>query len=183
MYSWRMTGIRIQIVGTSCSGKTTLAKKLSQEMKTPHIELDAIHWKSNWVERDTEDFYKQVEMNLQQDSYVVCGNYSKVRALLFSKATHIIWLNYSFPRVFLRALKRTLYRSIFKVKVCNGNVESFKKSFFSKDSILLWVLKTYHKRKNEYPLLLSKEFEKGKRVIELKKPISMQKLIEKINKS
>ena len=31
---------RIVVIGSSCSGKTTLAKKLSRNLKINHIELD-----------------------------------------------------------------------------------------------------------------------------------------------
>jgi len=177
-----MAEYRIQVVGTSCSGKSTLAEKLSCAMNIPHVELDELFWKQGWIESDSEEFYHSVAQAIDQDSYVCCGNYSRVRELLFLKATHIVWLNYSFQRVLFRALKRTIHRSLFKVKVCNGNVESFKKSFLSKDSILLWVIKTYKRRRKEYPVLLKKEALKGTKIIELKRPCSTQKLIEKIFK-
>lgn len=35
---------RVVIIGTSCSGKTTLAGTLAAALATPHIELDALHW-------------------------------------------------------------------------------------------------------------------------------------------
>ena len=36
-------GQRISIVGTSGSGKITLARQVSQCLAIPHIELDALH--------------------------------------------------------------------------------------------------------------------------------------------
>jgi adenylate kinase family enzyme len=47
---------RIAIVGTSASGKTTLAKALSRALRIPHIELDALNWLPDWKERRHEDF-------------------------------------------------------------------------------------------------------------------------------
>ena len=35
---------RIVVIGSSCSGKTTLAKQIAGELGIQHIELDAIHW-------------------------------------------------------------------------------------------------------------------------------------------
>ncbi len=40
---------RIVVIGTSGSGKTTLARELAGRLNVPHIELDALHWKPNWV--------------------------------------------------------------------------------------------------------------------------------------
>ncbi|MDE2841397.1 MAG: AAA family ATPase, partial [Chloroflexota bacterium] len=51
---------RVVVVGTSCSGKTTLARQLSRALGAPHIELDAIHWKPNWQSRPAEEFRQLV---------------------------------------------------------------------------------------------------------------------------
>jgi adenylate kinase family enzyme len=34
---------RIIIIGTSCSGKTTLAQQVSQQLAIKHVELDELH--------------------------------------------------------------------------------------------------------------------------------------------
>lgn len=39
---------RVVIVGTSGSGKTTMARELSVLLGTPHIELDALQWLPGW---------------------------------------------------------------------------------------------------------------------------------------
>ncbi len=40
-------GQRIVVVGTTGSGKTTLAAQLALIAGCPHIELDALHWEPN----------------------------------------------------------------------------------------------------------------------------------------
>lgn len=175
-----MSDIRIQIIGTSCSGKSTLAKKLSDYMNIKHIELDELFWEKNWVKRNADEFYQLVQNATAQTSYVCCGNYSLVRDVLFSRATHIIWLNYSFIRVFWRALRRSIKRIVLRENVCNGNIESFRKTFFSKDSILLWVIQSFAKRKKEYPKMLEELKQNGIIVIELKKNASIQQIKELI---
>ena len=42
-------GQRIVVIGTTGSGKTTLAKALSARLNLPHVEMDAIHWGPNWT--------------------------------------------------------------------------------------------------------------------------------------
>ncbi len=52
--------MRISVIGTSGSGKTTLARKISQRLAIPHIELDYLYWKPNWVEVSEEIFRQRV---------------------------------------------------------------------------------------------------------------------------
>jgi len=139
---------RIVIIGTSCSGKTTLANNISSILDIPHFELDVLHWGPNWSER--EEFESDVEQAVQDNSWVIDGNYRKVRDLVWNRVDTIIWLNYTFLFVFWRALKRSISRMILRKRIFAGNVESFKTTFLSSDSILWWVIKTHKMRKEEY---------------------------------
>jgi adenylate kinase family enzyme len=47
---------RIVIIGTSCSGKTTLATTIKEILNITHIELDVLYWKPNWIERSNNEF-------------------------------------------------------------------------------------------------------------------------------
>src|SRR5438067_1696786 len=51
---------RIVVVGTTGSGKTTTARRIAQIIGAPHVELDALHWESNWTEADTETFRRRI---------------------------------------------------------------------------------------------------------------------------
>ena len=53
-----------------------------------------------------------------------------------------------------RALSRTLKRAVNRQILYSGNRESLRMAFLTKDSILLWVLKTYHRRRREYTRML-----------------------------
>ena len=39
---------RVSVVGSSGSGKTTVARQLAEALGVPHVELDALHWGANW---------------------------------------------------------------------------------------------------------------------------------------
>jgi adenylate kinase family enzyme len=134
---------RIVVIGTSCSGKTSYAKQLAEILRAPHVELDALHWNPNWVEKPLLDFRELVRNAAAADRWIVDGNYMTVRDLVWPRATCVIWLNYSFPLVMARAIRRTLSRAIFRKELFSGNKESLRMAFFSRDSILLWVLTTH----------------------------------------
>jgi len=43
--------IKVIITGTSCTGKTTLGKKLAKQFSITQIDLDDLHFLPNWVEK------------------------------------------------------------------------------------------------------------------------------------
>jgi adenylate kinase family enzyme len=144
---------RIAVVGTSGSGKTTIAQRLALRLGIPHVELDAIHWGPNWTPTPREIFRKRVEKALSGPRWTTDGNYSAVRDIVWSRADTIVWLDYSLPLVLWRVITRTIRRTATREELWSGNQETFAASFLSRDSIILWSLQTYHRRRRDYPIL------------------------------
>lgn len=174
-----MRSERIVVVGSSCAGKTTFAERYSKARGIPHTQLDALHWLPNWVARDAEDFKQRVIDAAAEDCWIMDGNYQVVRAQLWSRATTIIWLNYSFSRVIWQCLKRSVRRSVTREQLFGGNVESFRRTFLSRDSIILWVLTTYHEKQKRYQRLLDSDMARQCTVIEFKRPAEAQAWLQK----
>lgn len=152
----RLVGRRIVVVGTSSSGKTTLARRLSRALHIPHVELDALHWEPNWVEAPDEVLRERTIKALRGDVWVVDGNYSMVRDIVWSRADMVVWLDYPLQVILWRLTVRTFRRVFHRVELWGGNRESLRTAFFSKDSLYIWVLTTYKKRRREYPELLAR---------------------------
>ena len=66
---------RIVIVGSSCSGKTIIAKQVAAALQVPHIELDALHWLTKRQERPGSEFRGLVSSSVAADCWVVYRNY------------------------------------------------------------------------------------------------------------
>ena len=171
---------RIVIIGTSCSGKTTLAKQLSTLLDCIHIELDELHWKPDWVERENDKFRALAAKEVEKDRWVVDGNYSVVRDIVWERATTIIWLNYAFPVVLYRAISRSCKRSATQQVLFSDNRETFRQSFFSKDSIILWVIKTHHQKKKRYTDILYNGSFSEKCIIELNNQSQADAFLKKL---
>ena len=144
---------RIVIIGTTGSGKTTLGKQISERLHIPHIELDALHWEPNWQEAPAEIMRERVSGAVSGDAWVIDGNYSSVRDIVWSRADTIVWLDYSFAFIAWRLFGRTIRRIITREKLWGYNQEDWRAQFFSRDSLFLWLIQTYAKRRREYPLL------------------------------
>lgn len=161
--------LRISVVGTLGSGKTTFARKASSIIKAPHIELDGLHWESNWVEASNDLFRERVRDSLEGDSWVVDGNYHQVRDIVWSRADTVVWLDYPFKIIMGRLAKRTMRRILTGEKLWNGNQEHFR-NLLTKDSVFLWAIKTYRKRRRQYPELLAKPANSHLTVVRLRSP-------------
>ena len=145
--------MRYVVVGTSGSGKTTFAREFALALSVPHVELDELHWAQNWKTRPASEFLQSVEKATVGTSWVVDGNYSAVRGVLWPRATHVIWLNFSRSVVFPRVVWRTLKRTLLRQPLWHGNRESIRQAFFSHESILLWSFSTYGKNQRKYATL------------------------------
>ena len=146
---------RIIVVGCSCSGKSTYARSLSAVLGFPRVELDALYWGPEWQPKPAELFRALTAQAVAGERWLVEGNYGGVRDLLWPRATAVIWLNYSFLTVFRRALYRTLKRILTRETLWQGNRESFRRSFLSRESILLWVITSFRRRNREFRALQS----------------------------
>ena len=135
-----MIGRRIAVYGPSGSGKTTLGRELGALLDVPVVELDAIHHLPNWQERPLDELRSIVASRLDdyKDGWVSDGTYGGVRELVLARADTVIWLRLPFRTVYSRLVKRTLGRMWTREELWNGNRESLRMAFFSRDSILLW---------------------------------------------
>jgi adenylate kinase family enzyme len=174
---------RTAVIGTSCSGKTTFARNLARVLQVPHIELDALHWLPAWIPRPRDEFRQLVTEAVAAGSWILDGNYSKSRDIVWSRATCLIWLNYRFHVVFGRALSRTVRRVFDGQELFAGNRETFRQAFLSRDSILLWVLQTYHRRRREYPQLFEEYGHRPLQIIVLPTPAEAGRFLASVQQA
>ncbi|KGJ93783.1 adenylate kinase [Colwellia psychrerythraea] len=171
---------RVVVIGSSCSGKSTFSQKLANKMVLEYIELDQLHWLPNWQERADDEFRGLVKQATASNTWVLDGNYSVVRDIVWPRATKIVWLNHSFNVVLYRSFTRSIVRASTKKRLFSGNVETFKQTFFSRDSIILWVLQTYHQKRKRYNKLLTQMKCQGIEVVELNNQKQVDRYLKNI---
>jgi hypothetical protein len=137
-------GPRIAIRGATGSGKTTLGHTLGQRLGLPVVELDAIYWLLNWQVKPLEQFRIDVKAALEacHQGWSCVGNYRHVQDLVLSQADTVLWLRLPFRVSFWRSCKRTVTWAWTKQPLWEGNPnqESWRQSFFSRNSILLYAI-------------------------------------------
>ena len=55
--------MRVSVIGTSGSGKTTFAGELARRLGVRHVDLDAINWQPGWrdlSQHDGDEFRRRV---------------------------------------------------------------------------------------------------------------------------
>jgi len=171
---------RTVVVGSSCAGKTTFAAALSARLAVPHVQLDALHWLPDWVEREDEEFVQLVEAEISRERWSLDGNYAQVRERVWARASDIVWLDYSFACVWGRALRRTLRRCWTREELYSGNRESWRLSFGSTESILLWVLTSFRRLRRRYAELLGGGRHGAARVHRLRHPEEAAALLARL---
>ena len=146
---------RIVILGTTGSGKTTLSHRLSERLQLPAIELDAFRHGPNWSETPDDEFRQLIADSLSGEGWIVDGNYSVARDIIWPRATTLIWLDYSFPLVFWRLFWRTMTRGIMRKRLWNDNREDLWRHFLTRDSLFLWAIRTHWSRRKSLEYVLS----------------------------
>jgi adenylate kinase family enzyme len=168
---------RIVVIGTTGSGKSRLAERLSQRTGLRIVELDGLYWGRDWQSVPLELFRHRVECETRDGGWIVVGNYGQVRDIVWPAADTLIWLDLPFPLVMSRLVRRTVKRAVTKENLWgSGNTESLVRSFFSRQSILWWAAKTHRRNR----ALFSAEcgsLPKEKKVVRLKSHREVERFV------
>jgi adenylate kinase family enzyme len=85
---------RILVMGSSGSGKSTFAHRLSAITGIPVVSLDALFWKPGWVESDATEFDQRVSDAAHQPRWIMDGDFiSHAGELRRSVADAVIWFD------------------------------------------------------------------------------------------
>jgi adenylate kinase family enzyme len=134
------------VIGATGSGKTTLSRRISATIGVPAIELDSLFHQPNWTPTPPDEFRAKVFAALERgpDGWVTDGNYSVIRTAILPLADTIVWLRLPRRTSYWRMFRRTMQRAWRHEELWNGNRESFRQAFLSRDSLLLWGLTHWH---------------------------------------
>jgi len=173
---------RINVVGTSGSGKSTFARQLAEVLNAKYIEMDALFWGPDWTGAEDAVFFNRLERELDASSWVLDGNYSRTLPIKWRRADTVIWIDYGFTRTLYQSLRRAVRRLCSQQEIWpgTGNRESFRRTFLSRDSILLWTLTNYAKNKRKYSSYMAADEYAELRFIRLGSPRQSRAFINRL---
>ena len=178
--------MRIAVVGSSGAGKSTLAGRLAAQLGLSHIELDAINWQAGWKDLNTHDpdeFVRRVTTAVGQDAWVSDGNYGRVRDLVWSRATHLVWLDYERSVIMPRVIRRSIARAFDRTELWpgTGNREDWR-MWFSKEHPIRWAWDTWARRRADYEGRIADTRFSHLQVHRLRHPREAERLVESVIK-
>lgn len=147
-----------------------MAAALAKRLGLPHVEIDALHWLPNWEHLSDEDLRRRIEAATRPDGWVLDGNYGVARDASWPRAQAVVWLDFPFWTIFWRLLRRTFKRTVTGEILWGTNTERFWAQFLSSDSLFVWLLKTYWRRKRQVPALFAKPEYAHLKVYHFRKP-------------
>ena len=147
---------RINVVGTSASGKSTLAKAIAAKLGCAYVEMDALWFKEDWQNVSDDEFNARVAEATKGDAWVLDGNYTRTVSIKWQRVQMVVWVDMPFYTTLYRAIKRALVRVVTKEPLWHGNRESWRK-LLSKDSIVWWMIKTHKANVLKYEAMMQDE--------------------------
>ena len=85
---------KIYIIGNSCSGKTTFAKKWNKKLNISFLELDTIYQTSRAEQRLQDLFVKSVSSFMESNkSWIIEGVYTQVSDIILAESNYLVYLD------------------------------------------------------------------------------------------
>ena len=176
---------RISVIGSSGSGKTTVARTIADQLDLPHLELDSVFHLPGWQQRPDPEFREEVARFVAGDRWVVDGNYTShgVAQIVWPRADTVIWLDPSRSLVMRRVVGRTLRRVATREELWSGNREPWT-NLYSRDpykNIIVWAWTRHGHVRQKYEGMLSDGTWDHLEVVRLRTAREVDALLERVS--
>ena len=172
---------RVSVVGNSGSGKSTLASALAAHLDIPWIELDSIYHQPGWNPLPAPDFRARVEALVAGETWVIDGNYTAVRDLVWARADTVVWIDLPRPLVMRRIIGRTFRRAVLRRELWNGNREPASNwlTLNPERSIIMWSWTQHAKYRIRYAEAMADPALGHIRFVRLRSPADVRAFLDK----
>ncbi|WP_028594706.1 DNA topology modulation protein [Paenibacillus assamensis] len=166
--------MKIMIIGSPGSGKSTFARKLGTLTKLPIYHLDAYYWRPDWVATPNEDWDLFMNNLVKEESWIVDGDYNRTLDIRMKEADVIVFFDLPSIMNMYRVIKRRVqYHGKTRPDRNEGCEEKLDWAFIK------WV---WSFRRNNRPIIKRKivEYGSGKKVIIFRKISDSNKVMQQV---
>ncbi|MFJ7934064.1 topology modulation protein [Sporosarcina sp. NPDC096371] len=165
---------KIMVIGVSAGvGKSTFARRLSELTGIEVTHLDRLYWKPNWVEALPEEFSEAQQQVVQNERWIIEGNYTGTFNIREPHADTVIYLELPLRVCLYRVLKRRVqYHGKVRLDIAEGCKEKMDKAF------LKFIVTTYGARKKTMVERMQRYTQEGKTVHYLKNRKQIEVFLE-----
>ena len=141
---------RVLIIGCGGAGKSTLARQLGDKTGIPVVHLDKLYWRPGWQHLSREEFDVVLDEVLEQDAWIMDGNFNNTMEKRIAHCDTVIYLDFSRVACIMGVLKRivTTYGTV-RPDMGEGCPERFDLEF------LKWVWNFNRNKREAYYKLLN----------------------------
>lgn len=129
---------RILLLGVTGSGKSTLARALESREGIPAIDVDALALQPGWVTTPEAELRARAAEIAATDTWVMDSAWTAIRPVVLPRTQLVVGLDLPRGLTLARLIRRTAQRLITRERVCGDNVESWRQTLLSSDSIIAW---------------------------------------------
>ncbi|HEX5297168.1 MAG TPA: shikimate kinase [Streptosporangiaceae bacterium] len=171
------------MVGTSGSGKSTLGKALAKRLGADFLKLDSVFHQPGWMPLPDEEFRRRVGDAVAGERWVVDGNYSKVRDIVWARADTVVWLDLPKRIVMRRIIWRSFRRAARRTELWNGNREHWRNLFSldKEESIITWAWQTHAANRGKYAAAMADEANGELHFVRLKNPAEIRRFLSSVS--
>ena len=143
---------RVSVVGTSGAGKSTLASSLARILGAPWLELDSVYHQAGWEPLPASEYRALVATAADGERWVIDGNYSTVRDIVWARADTVVFLDLPKRIVMRRIIWRSVSRVAGRTELWNGNRERWRNLFTldKEESVIVWAWQTHARNRARY---------------------------------
>ena len=138
---------RVLIIGNSGCGKSTLARGLAERLSLPYFPSDPFYWEDNWKPASPKRIQQQLLKVVEQEAWVLDGNFDEYRELVWQRADCLIWLDYSLLTILSRVIARNLHWALTRQSTWSGNRMTFQRAF----SGICHAIRSHPTKRKNYP--------------------------------
>lgn len=173
---------RIVIVGRTGSGKTTLGRKLAEELGVTHVELDSLYFGPDFSTAPLDVLRNRTTEAIAAEKWVTDGNKSAVRDLVWARADTLIWLDYPLVVSLWRLAGRARNRasSLQASAAESGDRAGLPKQLRSAAKGVLTALRSHAGQRREYPLLFAGPENQHLAVFRLRSPQATERWLTEV---